>query len=285
MGRRIRPGRPRTWIHRARATFFIGLVHIAPIVAIVRGTRPADWVGFAIFYAMFAVSATVILHRYFAHGSFATNRVTQAVMATMASTMFVDPISFVGKHRLHHQFADTDRDVHSPNDGFWFCWFGSLVDEGYSDEEIVAAARDLARYPELRWLHANFVVPGLLVWAVLVTIGGFSLFAIGYCLSLAIVLNQASLVNFGCHRWGYRTYATRDDSRNNGLVAALTLGEGWHNNHHRFPRSARAGLRRWEIDPWYGVIRAMAVLGLAWNIVVADPDSRPPTSSASGPSA
>lgn len=274
MRRRGRPGHPRTWLDKVRAAFFIALIHVMPAVALLQGTRQSDWVAFFVFYCTFAVSATVVLHRYFAHGSFATSRIFQGVMATVACTMFVDPISFVGKHRLHHKYSDTPRDVHSPDDGFWFCWIGSLVDEGYSDAEVVAAAKDLARYPELRWLHANFIVPGLALWGILLAIGGFSAFAIGYCLSLAVVLNQASLVNYCCHRWGYRSFATRDQSRNNPVVALLTLGEGWHNNHHRFPRSARAGLGRWEIDPLYGVIRTMAAIGLVWDVIVAEPDGR-----------
>jgi stearoyl-CoA desaturase (delta-9 desaturase) len=281
MARRTRPGQTRTWFDKGRAVFFIGLIHIAPAIALVRGTNRADWLALAVLYPAFAFSATIVLHRYFAHGSFRTGRLMQGAMGAVASTMFVDPISFVGKHRLHHRFADTPRDVHSPHEGFWYCWLGSLVDEGYSDEEIVAAAADLTRYPELRWLHANFIVPGLVVWGGLFAIGGFSMFAIGYCLSLAVVLNQASLVNYCCHRWGYRTYATRDESRNNALVAALTLGEGWHNNHHRFPRSARAGLAPGEVDPLYGIIRVMAALGLARDVVVAKPDSGPRTNATS----
>ena len=271
---RVRPGRRRPWLHRARAAFFIALIHVMPAIALSRGTHPVDWMVFAVLYPTFALSGTLVLHRYFAHRSFATSRLFQAVMGATACTMFLDPISFVGKHRLHHRYSDTSRDVHSPNDGFWFCWFGSLVDEGYADEEIVEAARDLARYPELRWLHRNFLVPGLATWAIVVWIGGISALAIGYCLSLALVQNQASAVNYFCHRWGYRRFNTTDQSRNNAAVAVLTLGEGWHNNHHRFPRSARAGLTRWEIDPLYGVIRTLGALGLVWNIIVAESDGR-----------
>lgn len=274
MRKRVRPGRPRSWFEKGRAAFFIALIHVVPAIALVRGTHAIDWMIFAVLYPTFALSGTLVLHRYFAHQSFTTSRLFQGVMGFTACTMFLDPISFVGKHRLHHRYSDTSRDVHSPNDGFWFCWFGSLVDEGYADAEIVAAARDLARYPELRWLHANFLVPGLTAWAIVFAIGGFSSFAVGYCLSLALVQNQASLINYCCHRWGYRRFATKDQSRNNPVVAALTLGEGWHNNHHRFPRSARAGLTPWEIDPLYGLIRAMGALGLVWNIIVPEPDGR-----------
>jgi len=257
----------RSWFDRSRAGFFLALVHIAPLVAILLGTRPADWIAFIILYPVVALSTGIALHRYFAHASFATSRTLQFVMGVVACTTFVDPVSFAGKHRLHHKFSDTARDVHSPEAGFWFCWFGSLIDEGYSDAELLAAARDLMRYPELRWLHDHFMVPGLLVWAALFAVGGFSTFTIGYCLSIVVVLHQTSAVNYFCDRWGYRRYATGDRSRNNVVVALLTFGEGWHNNHHRFPRSARAGVAWWEVDLLYGVIRLLATFGLVWDVV------------------
>ncbi len=274
--RRTRPGGPRTWFDRVRATVFLVLVHAVPPVAFMLGTRPTDWLAFAIIYPTLAVATGVGLHRYFAHAAFATSRPVQFVMAWMACLTFVDPISFAGKHRLHHRFSDTDRDVHSPAAGFWFCWFGSLIDEGYAEEDLVGAAPDLTRFPELRWLHRNFVVPGVSLWALLFLTGGFTLFAVGYCLSVVIVLHQTSALNYFCHRWGYRRYDTPDGSRNNPLVAFVTFGEGWHNNHHRFPRAARAGVAWWELDPLHAVIRACAACGLVWDLVVAPRDDSAP---------
>ena len=269
-----RPGGTRTAYDRWSAAAFIAVIHLAPMVAVILGTRTTDWVAFLTLYPIFAVSTGVVLHRFFAHRSFATSRFLQFLLGWVACVMFVDPVSFAGKHRLHHRFSDTDRDVHSPDAGFWFCWFGSLVDEGYSDDELVDAASDLMQFPELRWLHRNFFVPGIIVCAMLFAAGGFSLFAIGYCLNMAVVLNQSSALNYFCHRWGYRRYATRDHSRNNIVVAVLTFGEGWHNNHHRYPASARAGVTRWELDPLFGVIRLLAACRLIWDVRIASDGRR-----------
>jgi stearoyl-CoA desaturase (delta-9 desaturase) len=264
--RRERFGRERTRFDRARTLFFIILIHTAPIAAIATGTRRADWIAFAMLYFVFALATGIALHRYFAHASFATSRVFQFIMGFAACATFVDPISFAGKHRLHHKHSDTPRDVHSPREGFWFCWYGSLIDEGYSNEEITAMAKDLWRYPELVWLHKNFLLPGLSVWALMFALGGFSMFAIGYCLSIALVLNLTSALNYVCHRWGYRRYPTSDGSTNNVALALLTLGEGWHNNHHHAPTSARAGHAWWEMDFLYWIIRLLAACRLVWNV-------------------
>ncbi len=270
--RHERFGRERGWFERSRAFFFIVLIHAMPLAAVASGTRRADWIAFAVLYLVFALAAGIALHRYFAHASFATSRWLQFIMGFAACAMFVDPISFAGKHRLHHKHSDTPRDVHSPQAGFWFCWFGSLIDEGYSNEEIAAMAKDLRRYRELVWLHENFLLPGLAVWALIFAIGGFSMFGIGYCLSIAVVLNSTSALNYVCHRWGYRRYPTLDGSTNNLAVALLTFGEGWHNNHHHAPASACTGQVWWEVDILYGVIRCLAACGLVWNVRISSDD-------------
>jgi len=263
---RQRFGAGRGWAERGRALFFLVLIHAAPAAALATGTRRADWIAFVVLYLLFALATGIGLHRYFAHAAFATSRPLQFMIGIVTCAMFVDPISFAGKHRLHHKYSDTPRDVHSPRDGFWFCWYGSLIDEGYSNEQVVSMAKDLCRYPELFWLHRNFMLPGLGLWTLIFAVGGFSMFAIGYCLSLALVTNLTSALNYFCHRWGYRRYATVDESMNNAVIAVLTLGEGWHNNHHYAPSSARAGHVWWEVDLLYWVIRLLARCGLVWNV-------------------
>jgi len=150
-----------------------------------------------------------------------------------------DPISFAGKHRIHHKYADNEGDVHSPHGGFWFCWFGSLFDDGCTDEEIQAMARDLTKFPELAWLPRFFWVPRVALGAATYALGVLSMFAIGFCSSRAMIIHGASAVNYFCHVFGTQRYATGDKSRDNALVALLTFGEGWHNNHHHFPAAAR----------------------------------------------
>ena len=257
--RRARDGR----VHRAT---FLLLLHAIPAGALVTGTSRADWIMCGLFYVIGGIGLGIGLHRYFSHRSFRTSRSVQFLLATLAATAFGDAVDFAGKHRLHHRHADAPGDVHGPHDGFWYCWFGNLIDEQYTEDEIVSAAADVAAFPELMWLHRHRAIPGLTAAAVVWCAGGFSMFAIGFCLSRVLILNASSAVNFVCHRWGQRPYATADLSTNNITLAWLTFGEGWHNNHHYYPTAARAGFHWWQVDPLYWVLRVLAGAGLVWGL-------------------
>jgi stearoyl-CoA desaturase (delta-9 desaturase) len=255
----MRGGLRRLW------PLFLIVLHVVPIVAIVRGSSRGDWLACAVLYLTFVVGGGVGLHRYFAHRAFRTSRAFQLALALLGSTAFSEPIGFAARHRVHHRHADTVEDVHAPRQGFWYCWFGSHFERpGGVDVQHVAA--DLMRYPELVWLHRWPYVPSAVLGGAIWWIGGFSLFALGFVLSRVLILHAVSAVNFFCHRSGQRPFPTRDASTNNVLIAILTFGEGWHNNHHRFPRAARAGVRLWEVDPIYYVIRLCAALGLVWGV-------------------
>ena len=256
----------RSIIDRWSAGLFIFTLHALPVIAIVQGTNALDWIVLAVIFQFGGIGVGVALHRYFAHRSFETSRWFQFCLGLMASMSFGDPIRFAGKHRLHHQHVDTKDDVHTPLHGFWQCWFGNLVDCGYSDDQLRERAPDLWRYPELRWLHRYRLVPGLTLATTAYLVGGFSMLAISYCLMPVILMHQSAAVNYICHRHGSRRYETRDESRNNFLVAIVTLGEGWHNKHHRYPRCARAGFRWWEIDMFYWSIWLFERLGLIWSV-------------------
>lgn len=245
---------------------FLVVLHLLPVAAVVRGTTTADWVTFAGVHVALALALGTGLHRYFAHHAFATSRPFQALLGLATCFTFTDPIGFAGKHRIHHRYSDTEHDVHTPEHGWWSCWFGSLANDGLTDTQVLAATPDLARFPELRVLHRWFWVPGILLGAGFYAVGGFSRMAIGYGLALVLLLNLTSAVNYVCHRWGSRRYETRDASRNNWLIAVLTYGEGWHNNHHYYPASARAGFFWWELDVNYWLIRLLAFLGLIWDV-------------------
>lgn len=259
-------GHRRTRIEVSRAGFFLALVHVVPIAGLLAGPVAADWATFAGVHVMLALLVGTGLHRYFAHHAFQTSRAFQFVLALGTCLTFTDPIGFSGKHRIHHRYSDSDDDVHSPDDGWWSCWIWSLADDGLSDGDVIAAVPDLARVPELMFLHRWFWVPGLVFAGALYAIGGFTRMAIGYVFALVLLLHLTSAVNYVCHRWGTRRYSTRDASRNNALVAALTWGEGWHNNHHYYPGAARAGFAWWEIDVNYLVIRALATVRLVWAV-------------------
>jgi stearoyl-CoA desaturase (delta-9 desaturase) len=242
------------------------LLHVPPATALATGARAADWAACAVLYLLSSLGVGVGLHRYFAHRSFRTSRALQLVLGVLAGTAFGDPVGFSGKHRLHHRHADTERDVHTPRRGFWSCWFESLWHDGLGERDVLRVTRDLTCHPELRWLHRFFWVPALATAALTLLLGGYSMFAVGFCLSRVAVIHATSAVNYFGHRSGSRRYATPDDSTNNAWLGVLAFGEGWHNNHHRHPRAARAGVAWWELDLFYGVIRALAWTGLVWDV-------------------
>ena len=262
------PQRPytRSRAERVRTGALIGLMHLLPISMIVAGTDSTAWLIFAVVYPFQAIGVGVCLHRYFAHNAFRTSRAFQFVLALFCASTFGDPIRFAGKHRLHHKHTDGPDDPHSPRQGFWFSWIGSHIDSRYTDEEICAQVPGLTRYPELMWLHRHSLLPGLLLCLVVFLAGGFSAMAIGVLLGAALLIHQSSAVNTICHRFGRRRFDTDDESTNHVLVSLLVFGEGWHNNHHRYPVSARAGFRWWEIDMFYWVICGFEALGLVWDV-------------------
>ena len=279
---RFRQRRVRTLSERRRSAFLIGLMHAAPALALFIGPNPLDWWILACVYPFHAIGIGVSLHRYFAHRSFKTSRAFQLFLALCSASVFGDPIGFAGKHRIHHDHADLETDVHTPRHGWWACWFGSLLDSGHPEEEILGRATDLRRYPELVWIHRHSRAPGLTLIASMALLGGvvagvegglvegllggFTAGTIGVCLPTVFAIHQTSAVNYFAHKVGSQRFETGDLSTNHFLVALLTWGEGWHNNHHHYPSSARAGFLWWEFDPFYWAICLFERLGLVWDV-------------------
>jgi stearoyl-CoA desaturase (delta-9 desaturase) len=255
----------------ARAASLLA-AHLCVASALARGVAWSDGLLCFALYVHGALVASVGLHRFFAHRTFEASPRFARFLALNACTTFTDPLEFAGKHRLHHRFADRPGDVHGPRLGLWRSWLGSLIDHGYSDEQILQQTKDLQReMPYLVALHRRrFIVTGCLS-AVFLALGGFSTFAVGFLASRLLMLHVASLLNYACHRWGARPFVTSDDSRNLGWLAVLSFGEGWHNTHHRFPGSARTGILPGHFDPAYGVITLLARLGWVHDVRCADP--------------
>ena len=223
---------------------------------------------------MFAVTA--FYHRYFAHRTFRTSRALQLVFALIGATSVQrGPLWWASHHRRHHLHADTELDPHSPRPrGFLWShmgWF--LTPEGFRTEWH--RIPDLARYPELRWVDRFDIVAPLALAVSLYALGtllqsshpglgtsGAQLLVWGFCISTVALFHATVTINSLAHRFGKRRFETRDDSRNNLWLALITFGEGWHNNHHFYPGSARQGFRWWEIDVTYYALRLMALLGL-----------------------
>ena len=254
------------WWRTARVLLFLAVLHLLPVAALIAGTTAADWWTFAATHLTLAFFVASGLHRYFAHQSFRTSRAGQLVLGVGGCLAFTDPIGFAGKHRIHHRYSDTDGDPHSPNEGWFACWIWSLADDHLTDEQVRAACPDLMRHAELRWLNRWYWVPGITLAAIYLAWGGIARLGVGFALALVLALHLTSAVNYACHRWGTRRFDTAEGSRNNAVVALLTWGEGWHNNHHRYPGAARAGFHWYEIDVNYYVIKLLSAVGLVWDV-------------------
>jgi stearoyl-CoA desaturase (delta-9 desaturase) len=216
---------------------------------------------------MFAIGAGY--HRYFAHRAFRTSRIFQFGLAFLALTSAQRGILWwAAKHRQHHMHSDTDADLHSPVlRGFLYAHIGwiFLFQNDATDYESVS---DLAQYKELLWLERHSYLPpaalALLTWLV----AGWPGLIIGFCCSTVAVWHVTFSINSLSHLIGRRPYITGDQSRNNWLLALLTMGEGWHNNHHAYQASVRQGFRWWEFDPTFYILRGLSWFGLVWDLHV-----------------
>jgi len=227
---------------------------------------------------MFAITA--FYHRYFSHRTFRTARWTQFAFAVLGNTSVQrGPLWWAAVHRHHHKHADTDHDVHSPGlTGFWWSHIGWMTSSRNFPTDY-DAVRDLAKYPELVFLNRfDLIVPalfGALLYGVGALLGsvapglgtsGGQLFVWGFFVSTAVLLHGTFFINSLAHVMGRRRFNTGDDSRNSFVLALITLGEGWHNNHHRFMGAARQGFYWWEFDPTYYALKALSWTGLIWNL-------------------
>jgi stearoyl-CoA desaturase (Delta-9 desaturase) len=245
---------------------FIGM-HLMCLGVIWVGVSTSAVLVAAALYVARLAAITGFYHRYFSHRTFKTSRVVQFMFALLG-TMAVQrgPLWWAAHHRHHHAHADDEHDSHSPlQHGFWWSHVGWFMNRSNfaTRSELIP---DLLRYPELRLLDRFDIVPPIALATVLFVLGDAQLLIWGFFISTVVLHHATFTVNSLAHRFGRRRYATSDDSRNNWLLAVLTFGEGWHNNHHHFPGSVRQGFYWWEIDVTYYLLRAMAALGLVWDL-------------------
>jgi stearoyl-CoA desaturase (delta-9 desaturase) len=214
---------------------------------------------------MFFVTAGY--HRYFSHRSFKLNRFWQFMLAFAAESSGQKGVLWwAAHHRTHHQFSDREQDIHSPIwKGLWWSHVGWILSCDYDDYDP-RLIQDFGKYPELRWLakfHSIPIVPlGALTWLV----GGWSAFFWVFVGSTILLYHGTFSINSLSHLWGTRRFETPDDSRNNFVLALITLGEGWHNNHHKFMYACRQGIRWWEVDFTYYVLRMLSWVGITRDI-------------------
>lgn len=205
-------------------------------------------------------------HRYFSHRAFKTGRVFQFVLALLgcAATQ-KGPLWWASHHRRHHAYSDQPGDVHSPREGFWWAHQGWIFDDRSGAVEVKRIP-DWMGHPELVWLDRWHIAVPLALALACYAVDGFAGLVWGFCISTTLLWHATYTINSLSHRFGSQRYATGDDSRNNLWLALLTLGEGWHNNHHHFMASARQGFYWWEIDPTYYVLRGLAAVGVVWDL-------------------
>jgi stearoyl-CoA desaturase (delta-9 desaturase) len=224
----------------------------------------------AVSHFLRAIGLTLAYHRYFAHRAFKMGRLTQFVWSYIAaSAMQKGPLWWAGHHVTHHKFADREGDPHSPIvSGFYYAHVGWFLDDVRNDRlpETNPVVRDFGKFPELRLLDTFYWVPPLLLAIGLYVYGGMQWLAWGFLLPTTTLAHATFAINTINHLYGSRRFDTVDESRNNVITALFAAGEGWHNNHHRYQRSARNGFYWWEFDPTWYVIRAMSVFGLAWDL-------------------
>ena len=265
----------------------IDWLRIIPFIGLHLGCIAVFWVGTSsiavttaiALYLLRMFAITAFYHRYFAHKSFKTSRPVQFLFALIgASATQRGPLWWAAHHRQHHRHADQEQDPHSPKQGFLWSHMGWFLSRKHFRADL-SLVPELARYPELRWLDRYDIAVPVMLAVVLYGIGealataqpalntsGWQMIIWGYFISTVVLIHATLLINSLAHRVGRRRYQTQDDSRNNFLLALLTLGEGWHNNHHYHAASARQGFYWWEIDISYYLLWCMQKLGLIWDV-------------------
>lgn len=275
----LAPTRPKHVVAWRRIVPFL-LMQAACLLVFVVGWSPVAVGACVALYLVRMFGITAFYHRYFSHRTFRVGRVVQFCGAVLgASAVQRGPLWWAAHHRQHHRYSDTVRDAHSPVvHGFWWAHVGWFTSPDHYRTDLTQV-KDLAAFPELRWLDRHDLIVPLLLLVGLLGLGaalgtwwpGLGTDALqmgvwGFCISTTLLFHVTACVNSVAHRLGRRDWPTADDSRNSFVLALLTLGEGWHNNHHWCPGTVRQGFRWWEIDISYYTLRMLAAVGLVQDL-------------------
>ena len=248
----------------------LGIFHLGAIAALFFFSWTAVAVSVALYWLAGSLGIGMGYHRLLTHRGYKTPKPLEYVLALLGTLALEGgPIDWVVTHRIHHAYSDKEGDPHSPRDGRLWSHMGWLLvgqAQKYPREVKQHFAPDLMKDPAYVWLDRLHGLPILILGIALIAAGGWPFLTWGLFVRTVLGLHATWLVNSATHIWGARRFCTRDDSRNNWWVALLTFGEGWHNNHHAHPSSARHGLAWYELDfNWWG-IRTLQFLGLAKHI-------------------
>lgn len=232
-----------------------------------------NWGALCVALSLYVITGllgiTLSFHRNLSHRSFKLPKWLEYVFAYCGvQALQGNPIDWVSTHRYHHQYCDTERDPHSPVEGFWFSHMSWLFDTKTVVERCGEPNNvgDLEKQPFYKFLEKSYIVHPMALGVLLYAVGGFPFIVWGMGVRIVWVYHITWLVNSACHVWGKQAWNTGDLSRNNWWVAVLAFGEGWHNNHHAFEYSARHGLEWWQIDMTWWVVKLLQAIGLATDV-------------------
>ena len=257
---------PIIWI----TTFFLGMFHVGAIVALFFFTWKAFLLSMFLWWISGSLGIGMSYHRLLTHRGYKTYKWVEYFLTTCGTLALEGgPIAWVATHRVHHQNSDKEGDPHSPVEGGIWSHIGWIL----TGKAMHNKAKELSSYvPDLRkdkfhvWISEWHWVPMVVLAVITFAIGGWPCLLWGVFFRTVVGLHATWFVNSATHMWGTRRFITTDNSTNSFWVAILTFGEGWHNNHHGAPQSARHGLAWYEVDVnWYGIV-ALRTLGLAWDI-------------------
>jgi fatty-acid desaturase len=255
----------------------LALFHVGAVAALFMFSWRNLAVAAILYYVATGLGISMGYHRLHTHRSYKVPLWLEYFFAVCGSlTLEGGPIFWVATHRLHHQFSDLPGDPHSPNDGAFWSHVGWILfgETNHNNTKLMSKyAPDLARHRFYVWLNDYHWIPGTVLGLALLAIGGLPMMLWGICLRVVVGLHATWLVNSATHMWGGRRFATRDGSRNNWWVAVISFGEGWHNNHHAHPTSARHGLAWYEFDPSWLLVKALRFFGVAKAVHAASVDT------------
>ncbi|MDX2304247.1 MAG: acyl-CoA desaturase [Microscillaceae bacterium] len=256
--------------------------HLLPLLLIWTGATLFDWIVCFSLYFIRMFFVTAAYHRYFSHRTFRTSRIFQFFLAFMAETSVQRGVLWwAAHHRSHHKHSDTPQDPHSAKIyGFWYSHIGWIMSRDF-DETNFKVIGDFAKFPEIRWIDKNHFLPPITLGVMVFLLGGlvngggtleglftqgWSTLVAGFFLSTVLLFHGTFSINSLMHKIGRQRYKTGDESRNSLWLALVTLGEGWHNNHHYYQSTVRQGFFWWEIDITFYVLKVMSWLGLVWEL-------------------
>ncbi|HEY8203691.1 MAG TPA: fatty acid desaturase [Pyrinomonadaceae bacterium] len=284
---------PREKTFKWGTAIFLFASHSAAIAALFFWSWPALICAAIIYWVAGSLGIGMGFHRLITHRGYQVPKPVEYFLV-LCGTLALEggPIQWVTTHRIHHAHTDQQGDPHTPRDGGWWAHIGWILRgtaQDHNQETLERYAPDVLKDPFYRWLAKFYWLPTLVLGLALFAFGGWGVMLWGIFLRLTLGLHSTWLVNSATHLWGRKRFETGEDSRNSWWVALLTFGEGWHNNHHAHPTSARHGLKWYEIDfNWWG-IRVLQFLGLArkikrvrfnsaatmWQLVTKDQNRKP----------